>query len=596
MDKKEYVRLDFQPGIVSNSTQYATEGGWFDGDKVRFYGGKPRAIGGWINVNGVQSSATYDGITRGLHSWTDYTGNSYVAIGTHKRLQVWDRSQTFIDITPIRLTQALTNNFNTSSGSAEVLISATGHGGSNNDIIAIVSATISIGNTIVLSSAGTSTEYTAIVSSANIVRVCVVSAATSTLAGGGGTAQLVWYLPVGRQHNQLGTGWGAGAYGVSSWGTERGSGVLQILRTWSLDTWGQTLVAAPKGGSLYQWGLNTNSRASVITAAPSIIDYMFVSPEDQHLICLGTHDTGGTYNPLLVRWCSQANLNDWATSATNTAGSKTLSGKGKLISGIRTPNQMLLFTDNALYAMTFIGPPLTFGFSFLGDGCGLVAPHAAVVVDGRVYWMSQESFFMYDGGIVPLTCPVRDKVFGMINAQQKTKVWAARNSRFHEVLFFYQSTDATEIDRYVSFNYIDNAWAYGTLARTAWIDQDILSNPVAAGTDGKLYYHESGVSADGGPLSNFIESGFIDIKDGTDIMFVDRFIPDFNVTTGQTNITLKFAKYPNSTPVQKTFTTNAQTLSKGVRGRGRHMAIRVSSNGAWIYGSPRVRVKTDGEN
>lgn len=604
MDDKQLVRLDFKPGLESNQTQYAAEGAWFDGDKVRFYQGKPETIGGWINVHGAGASTAFDGIARGIHTWTDNVGVNYVAIGTHRRLYVWDKSSNFIDITPIRANTALTDNFNTSTGSAEVLITATGHGGNNGDIIAIVSASISIGNTIILSSVGTTVEYTAIVSDANTVRLSVVSAATSTLVQGGSTAQLIWYLPVGRLNNTPGTGWGGGAWGVSTWGTARSSGVLQILRTWSLDSWGQTLVASPRGGALYHWGINTNTRASVITAAPSIIDFMIVSPEDQHIICLGTHDEAGAYNPMIVRWNSQGNLTDWTASATNTAGTKTLSGKGKLISGIKARNQILLFTDNSLYSMAHQGAlvgntaiSLTFDFSFLGGNCGIVAPHAAVLADGRVFWMSHNQFFVYDGAIIPIPCPVRDKVFDIIDHQQMTKTFAGQIAKFNEVIWFFQSMSSTEIDRYVAFNYMENTWSYGTLTRTAWIDQDNFDNPMGTGTDSKLYYHETGVSADGGALANYVESGYIDLGDGTDLLFVDKFLPDFNVSIGNIGVSFKFSKFPNQTPVEKgPVNVGNTTKQKGVRGRGRQMAIRVSSNNHWRYGSPRVRVKPDGEH
>ena len=596
MDNKEYIRLDFLPGVTSNITQHAIEGGWYDSDKVRFRDGKPRSIGGWVDVNGVASTVTFQGKARGLHTWTDYTGIDYVAFGTDKKLYIWKQSSNFVDITPVRTSTNLSNNFNTSVSSNLVLITATGHGGADGDIIAIVSATISLGNTILLTSAGVSTEYTAIVSNANTFWVSTASVATSALSQGGGTAILLWYLPIGRTDATPGLGWGAGAWGVSTWGTARGTGILQPLRTWALDSWGQTLVAAPHHLALYQWGLSETTRASVITAAPSIIDFLVVSPEDQHVICVGTHDESGTYNPLLVRWCSQGNLTDWATSATNTAGSKTLSGKGKLVSAMRGIHQILLFTDTALYSMTHQGPPLTFAFDIIGDNCGIIAPHARVFADGRAFWMGHKQFFYYDGAVHPLKCPVRNMVFDILHEDQASKTYAGHNSQFNEITWFFQSLSASEVDRYVSYNYVQDCWYYGTLARTSWMDADIFTRPVAAGTDGKLYFHESGVSANGDELNSYIESGFMNIKDGTEISFVDAFVPDFEVSAGSLNVTLRMNKYPQQTPTNKgPIPINSTTGKKGIRARGRQLAVRVSGNGKWVYGSPLIRIKSDGE-
>ena len=599
------VRVDFKPGINRELTAYSGTGGWYDADMVRFRYSRPEKIGGWQDVNGVGASATFNGTCRNLWNWTALDGAQYTGIGTNTKLEVW-LSPTYSDITPIRVSLSATSIFSTSAGSTDVIVSIVGHGATQGSSVFFTSVNTTVGGVAFTG------EYvvTSVIGSDSFT-VSVTTAAAATSASGGGPTTGYFLLNIGTTDSQQGTGYGTGSYGRGGYGTAATatSGPLLRLRTWSLDNWGEDLVACPRPqGAIYYWDKTsgTDVRAYQVTSAPTQADYVIVSPEDRHLIALGTLDAAtSAYNPLYIRWCSQENINDWAASSTNTAGDKLLSGATRITGVQRARGQILIWTEDALYGMQHAGPPFTFAFNHLGAGCGLMGPNGMVEVGGRTFWMADQKFMIYDGAAPrPIKCDVLRHVFDNLDTAQLDKITAASNAEFNEVIWFYQSTSATEVDKCVAYNYLEDLWWIGTLARTAWADRGVYGQPIGAGADGHLYFHEVGTDANGSALAAHIESNEFDMSDGQQVIFNDRMIPDFSdrdgsALTGNLDYSIKYRPYPGATQQTKgPYTVSAATQKVDHRVRGRQIAIRVDSSGtgqSWRFGSLRFRIAPDGE-
>lgn len=603
LPEPELKQIDFKPGINRELTRYAGRGGWYDGDKIRFRKGKPERIGGWVNINGADSSVTYEGIVRDMASWTALDNTRWAAWGTHKKIYIWDTASA-VDITPIVSSTVIAAGgiISTSANSIRVVVSLSAHPLFTGDFILISSQT-TIGENIFLSA--TNVEVSSI--DADSFAFDNTISATNTSLSAGTSVTLQFLLPTGYQSNTQGSGWGAGVWGHSNgWGVSAPSGGTTLqLRRWSMDIWGEDLVANPAGYQIYHWDKTsgTSARLSAISGGPSRSEFIIVSPEDQHLISLGVPDiTTSVYDPLYLRWCSQGNLSDWNPSATNTAGDKRLSGGTKIVGALRARGGIMLWTDHDLYLMQFIGGDFVFDFSYLGEG-GLIGPHAATEAAGRLFWMSQERFMMFDGAIHTLDCSVLRYVFDNLDLDQTDKVYSGENPAWGEVLWFYQSTSSTdgEIDRYVCYNYLENVWTIGALQRTAWIDPHVFGYPLAAGGDGYIYYHEYGASANGSAFTCYLESNVIDLDGGQQLMFMDRIVPDItnrigNPMMGNLTLTLQMQKYLNSTTVSKgPYTVSAGTQKIDMRARGRHATLRVDACCCWRLGTLRFRLVPDGE-
>lgn len=602
----ELVKLTIRPGINKETTQYGAEGSWYDADKVRFRYGFPEKIGGWEHVNGKGDSTTFTGIARALINWPANDGTPYTALGTDKKLQLW-QGGAFYDITPIVASVVgASANIHLTSADSFTLVSLTGHSFQKDDFVLFYTSPASAGGIDltreieIVSVVDANSFYTSLAVPSSITSVVPVSLNYDRL------------LSPGRRDSAMGFGWGAATYSHSGgWGSPAPTGTQITLRHWSLDNWGEDLVACPRAQALYQWveASGTDVRAIRVSGAPDQIDHIIVSPEDRHLIAFGTQEFGtSTYDPTLIRWCSQEDLNDWNPVATNTAGGKKLSGSQKIVATLRTRAQILIWTENALYSMRHVGEPVIFAFDVIGTGFGIASPNAAVEAGGRVFWMDREHFVVYDGASPrQLPCTVLRYIFDNIDTTQYDKVFAGVNSAFSEVIWLYQSLSSTtgDVDRYAIYNYVEDHWTVGSISRTTWVDSGIYEKPVATGVDSKLFYHELGSDADGGSLSTLLESSEFDIGDGTKMMFTDRIIPDYSSRdgtplAGNLTFTLTGRRYPNSSELitKGPYVVSAGTQFIEYRLRARQMSFKVESSGtesSWRLGAVRLRIAPDGE-
>jgi len=615
------TKLQIAPGIDKQNTEYGAEGKWVDGDNVRFRYGQPEKIGGWTKV----TSDALLGATRAILTYSDLKGVNYAIYGTNKKVYAYSDSE-YADITPTRATgTGNITQFETTDESTTVIVTDADHGALVGDFVTIASVSGAVGG---ISAANLQGEFEIqTVPSANTYTIVAGGAATSSTTGA--TANATYQINTGQPTSIYGYGWGAGTWNASTWDTSRegltgAEGVLLQSSKWTFDNWGEDVLAQKFDGSIYYWdtsaGLSSNlaSRTNV-SGAPTKSKFMLVSGDDRHVICFGTETTIGTTSTqdnMFIRWSDQESTTTWTPTATNTAGSQRLTDGNQINTAVRSRGAILIYTDTALYQMQFIGPPFTFGFKQLGSNCGAVGINSAVDVSGISYWMGNDSFFMFDGAVKKIPCSVQDYVFDDINNNALGDVFCAVNSDFNEVIWFYPSSNSTQIDRHVTYNYAENLWYIGTLSRSSWADRGVYPNPYAAEFDASdttttistingvkegrtfIYAHEEGVNDDGSAINCHIESGDIDIADGDNFMSISRFIPDFKNQVGEVDVTVKSRAYPATTQTTHgPFAIATSTTKKDTRIRGRQLALRVSSDAVddkWRYGTLRFDAKPDG--
>ena len=617
------TKFNFKPGINKQDSDLGSEGGWKDSDMVRFRYGQPEKIGGWSLV----TSDTLIGAARGQFAWTDLDGVKFDALGTDRKLYIYSEGQ-FLDITPIRLSADITSVFETTNGSTTVTVNHTSHGASAGDFVTFSSTSAAVGG---ITAATLDAEHEIIsVPNSNQYTVVAGSAATSDVTSGTANCTAAYQIPIKREFSSPGAGWNAGPWNDSTWNTERATSVVIFAGgQWTFANFGEDLLSWQQNGKLYTWdtsgGMTSTNRATAVSGAPTANRLGLMTTPDRHVVCFGTETTIGTtstQDDLFVRWADQESKTDWTPTATNTAGSQRLSGGSRIESALLTKQQVLIWTDTTLFSMRFVGPPFTFGFSNLGTNCGTVGPHSAVDVSGTTYWMSKDSFFMYDGTVRKIPCTVEDYVFDDINLAQNNEVFAASNSKFNEVTWFYTTEDGSQIDRYVTFNYMENLWYTGTLARTSWVDTGIYDLPyatkytadstasatptVSGVTDGRsfLFKHETGTNdvIDGSTsnaITAYIESSDFDMGDGEDMIFIRKMVPDFKAHSGTVNLQLKVRDYPNGTQTTKDAEAITTSTTKiNTRARGRQAAIKIysDSTGAnWRFGTLKMDLQGDGK-
>lgn len=615
-----FLKLQFRPGINREVTPYADEGGWYDCDKVRFRMGYPESIGGWERI----SSNQFLGSCRALHAWTALDNTTYIGVGTNLKYYVM-RGTDFFDITPIRSTTAAGDvTFSATSGSAVIEVSDTAHGALLNDFVTF-SGAVSLGGTITAAILNAEHQITRIIDG-DTYEVTVSIAANASDTGNGGAAVVgVYQINVGLDTSIVGTGWGAGTWSAGAWGAPASTAIPGAqLRLWSHDNYGEDLVMNVRDGGIYYWdesgGLNSRAVAlsslSGANRAPTVARDIVVSDRDRHLLAFGCDDefSPGTQDPLLIRFCDQENIAQWQTLPTNTAGSLRISTGSEIVSAIKTKQQILVFTDVSLHTVQYIGPPFTFGLAEVSQNVSIASQNAAVAVNDTVYWMGKNQFYVYNGNVQEIPCTVKEYVFDDLNQFQIQKIAAGHNTEHGEIWWFYPSENSNNVDKYVIYNYLQNIWYYGNLARTAWIGRGVFAYPVAAGTDGYLYYHEFGIN-DGSQnpsvgIDAYIQSNAFDLGDGDNFMSVWRLIPDitFRNSDGspQATITLKTQDFPGggflieeSGSVVRSATVPVEkfTTQQYIRLRGRAMAFRIESNQyntSWRLGAPRIDVRPDG--
>ena len=609
----ELKKFDFKQGFNRETTQYAEEGSWFDGDRVRFRAGRPE------NLRGYQTRAlasTFDGSARDLITWSDSSGTSRIVFGTPDKLYEQDGDQLY-DITPIVTAVTLTNCFGTSLGSTRVCCSDAGHNQQTGNYVFFTSSAafnaVSLqGNVYPITS----------VASANVFTISVSSAADAT-GSDVGSATFQYYLPTGFSVVAAGFGYGAALYQATvcasntrAWNEAASSGVPFNVTQWSLDNWGEDIVANRSGSNIFYWDVNASTipgqvHAASITTSPISVNSILVSPNDRHLIAFGTNEysatatVSGTFNPMLVRWSDQDDKSNWVPAADTTAGEVVLTDGTKIIGAKRSKNAINIWTDNSLWTMAFVGPPFTFRFTQAGSNCGMVGPHAGIDFNGVTYWMGFGNFYRFSGQVETLPCTVRRFIFDDINQTYYTKVYAGTNSEFNEIIWLYPSGDGTECDKYVIYNPVDNYWVYGTMFFTTFADKEVFGNTITTGVTaaGNNIYNNEPVSvfvgANNETLSSFVESADFDIADGNAIMFMNRVIPDYEmVNGGKIKMKITTQQFPEaSEEVTKEFDITNATQKVDFRSRGRQAKVRVScdSNGtSWRWGSLRLALQGDG--
>jgi hypothetical protein len=633
-------KLQFTPGINREVTSYTNEGGWFDSDYVRFQKGFPEKIGGWQK----RSSNSFLGSCRALLPWVSLTLDQYLGVGTNLKYYI-DEGGYYNDITPIRTTTAAGDvTFAATNGSSDVVVSDTDHGAVVNDFVAF-SGAATLGGTItagVLNQEYYVTEVvdadsykivarTADTSIADItvsgqLTPTLVSANSSDSGDGGASVVGAYQINTGLDFGVSGAGWGAGTWSRGTWGSASSDAIVtNTLRLWSHDNFGEDLLINVRNGGIYYWDKTNGIGARAVSLGslpaanltPTVAKQILVSDRDRHILVFGcdTEENPGVQDPLAIRFSSQESLTDWQSTATNTAGELRLGSGSEIVRALETRQQILVFTDTTLYSMQFLGPPFTFGVSTLSENLTIAGPNAAIAVDDNVFWMGRSEFYAYSGAVQRLPCTVRDFVFSDLNESQLSKVNAALNTKHAEIWWFYPSANSDEVDKYVVYNYLEQVWYYGSLARTAWVDRGIFDYPFAANTDGFIYEHEIGFD-DGttdpvSPINAYIQSSPVDIGDGEKFMLLRRMIPDVDFKSSTAlvpavQITLDVKNAPDGTYARTQTNSFVKTQSAVVddrteqlyfRLRGRQMRFRMGSDELgvdWRLGSPRLDIRPDG--
>ena len=615
------TKLVFRPGINRETTAYANEGGWWDGNLVRFRAGKPESIGGWTRYTRTQMLGT----GRSLLTWTALDGTIYTGMGTNLKYYVV-RGSNLNDITPIReTTTAGAVTFAATNGSAVITVTDSGNGVYLNDFVTF-SGAVSLGGNITATILNAEHQVTQVVNT-NTYRITVSVAANASDSGNGGASVVGAYqINTGLDTSVYGTGWSTGAWSRGTWGSGTNTAISGAqLRIWSQDNYGEDLIISVHDGGIYYWDKSGGLAARAVAledlagaqAAPTIAKTVIVSERDRHVIAFGCDPEAapGVQDPLIIRFSDQENPAEWRTLPTTTAGELRIGTGSEIIGAIQTKQQIIVFTDVSVHAMQYIGDPFTFGLQEVSSSVSIISPNAMAAVGDTVFWMGKNEFYAYDGAVVQVPCDVKEYVFSGLNIQQQLKVYAGHSSSFSEVWWFYPSANSQENDSYVVYNYEQKVWYYGTMARTAWQDRNVLSFPTAISTDGYVYYHENGLNdASVNPpaaLTPYIESSVIDMGDGDQFMFATRIIPDltFRNSTNAAptaTMTLKARNFPGGAyfasdvdPVTKTASLPVEQFTNElyVRLRGRSMSIKIESNQtdtAWRLGDPRLDLRTDG--
>ena len=611
------LRLFLKPGIDKQNTEYGAEGGWVDGDYVRFRYGLPEKMGGWTAFG--NTTVNFVGSVSEIFTWNALNGSPYAALGTNRKVYVF-YGGAWADITPIRASGACT--FTTTSGSTTVVVNDAAHGAIEGDFVTF--DTVS-GNPGGITNASLTNEFEIqeVLTNGTYTIVSPTSATSTVATAGAATA--TYQINVGADISFVDFGWGTGTWGLSTWGTPRpaSTGLSLLARVWQFDNFGEKLILQLVDGGIYEWlpsgGLGT--RATAISGAPTKSKYALVSTPDRHLVCFGTESTLGdptSQDPMFVRFSSQEDVNDFVATATNTAGGQRLTDGNEIISALRSRGQILIWTDTSIHGQQFLGPPYTFGFQQLGANCGIISPHSAADVNGVAYWMSKDAFFVFDGSVKKIPCTVQDYVFEDLNIAQATAVNVGINTQFNEVTWFYPSLSSDYVNRFVTYNYMENVWSVGTMSRTAWTDIGTFDKPLATEYDpadneatittiygltagrSHLYNQEDGVDANGVAIEAYIYSGYFDIGDGDQMLLMQKFIPDFKRQVGELIVRLLLRPYPQASAVASSldpYPITPTTQFVSTRARGRQIQLRIESDelgGWWRYGTLRVDVQPDG--
>ena len=639
-------KLQFRPGINKEVTNYTGEGGYFECDKIRFRSGMPQKIGGWVQLSFIQ----FLGTCRSLWNWVTLNGDNLASVGTNLKFYL-EKGGGYYDITPIRKTvspmlgpqpPATGNPFVATTGSATIVVTDVSHGCADGDFVTF-SGAVSLGGNITAAILNQEYQIAYISSSQYSIQARAVSfvntpgapvlANASDTGGGGNAVVAVYQIQTGQNIYTAGNGWGASFWGRLTWGSGAALTVGQQLRLWTQDNYGEDLVFAPRGGQPYYWNATNGVTTRGVTLAsestsegflgqfvPTQTNQIVASAIQRFVICFGSNSYDSTnantsFDPMIVRWSDQENPYEWVPAATNQSGEFRLSNGSFILAARNTRQEILIWTDSAIYSMQYLGPPFVWGFNIIQDNISLMGPNAVITANNITYWMGTDKFYFYDGRVQTLPCSLRTFVFNRLNKDQAWQCHVGYNEEFNEIWWFYPSTGSSVIDSYVIYNIIENSWYYGTMGRTAWLRSGLRKYPFAADYNGRLLYHEASVDDEAGntpqPIVSYIQTSDFDIGDGHNFGFVWRILPDLTFsgsTAANPQVTLTVKPRVNSgTPYG---TTNSPTVTRTAsfpveeytgqvytRIRGRQMAFRIDSAALgvqWQLGSPRIDIRPDG--
>ena len=645
------VEFKFKPGIDKQQTEAGAENRWVDSDNVRFRYGLPEKVGGWSSL----VTDTIVGVARKQHAFVDNDGNRYVALGTDKFLLIYFEGQLY-DITPLKTT--LTSaTIATTNGSPTCTITKAAHGIAVGDIVQLDSVTLPGGTGFSNADFEDKNFQVISVPTTGTFTINQSSNASGTVSTGG-SLSIKPYEPVGPREQTYGYGWGMDPWSNGNWGeAAAASDVTLEPGLWSLDNFGEVLVATILNGKTFTWDSGISQRLTTrastttnnfaTTNNPTKTRVTLISPTTRHLIHLGTETIVGTpdsQDDMFIRFSDQEDINTYSPSATNTAGTQRLQDGTKIIGALKAKEVILIWTDNALYTMKFIGAPFTFAVEQVGTNCGLIGQNAVIEIDGAAFWLSPKGFFLYDGTVKSLPCTVEDFVFDNFDTTKGQQVSAGLNNLFTEITWYYPSATSDYNDKYVVFNFGESpgvpggVWYTGTEARTSWMDATIYPNPYATKYDanasgtfpaiigesglGQTTYFEHEVGTDQvnpngttTTVTSLIESYDIDLQSrqrdakgratgpqvaGEVFLAVRRFVPDFKTLQGNSKISLDIKRYPQQTSTVSThspFTVNSNTTKKDTRARGRFVSLKIENINAsesWRFGTFRLDIQPDG--
>jgi len=624
--------IDFQPGINKEATDYSAQGGWVDGNLIRFRKGRVEKIGGWAQL-GTQY---FLGLCRALHSWISLSGTKFLGLGTTWKYYV-EEGNAYNDITPIRVTTSAGDvTFAASNGFSTITITDTAHGAVTNDFVTF-SGAASLGGVII--PAVLNQEYQILlVTGVNTYQITAKDAAGNTIAAngsdtanGGSSVVGAYQINVGLDVYVGSSGWGVGTWGAGGWGSASTISSINQLRIWTHDNFGENLIINPRGAGIYEWIENSGVSVRAVSLAgrsgarqvPTVGLQVITSETDRHLVVLGADPVSsgartGAIDPMLVVFSSAEDELDFEPTTTNSAGDVRLSSGSFIVGGLKSRQEILVWTDTSLYSMTFIGPPLTFAVNLVNEGAGLLSPNAAANSPSGVFFASKTGFNFYNGSVQRLPCTVQEYVFNDIDLNQAFKSFMSINSRYNEIWFFYPSIeDGTgEISRYVTYNYLEQTWAIGNMRRYGWLDAGIEDLPIAAAqSSGQslLYNHETGYDDGLEPMAGvYIESADIDISAGEYDVFMKKMIPDMAFVTDAgisnspaMNIVVKRRNFPGQSLITDSTTKVTPTSTfTSLRTRARQVVFRFESDDdnatvdqkgyKWRLGSTRVDLQQSG--
>jgi hypothetical protein len=634
------IDFKFKPGIDKQDTTVGAEQRWVDSDNVRFRYGLPEKVSGWASL----VTNTMVGVARREFAFVDLSGNRYVAIGTDKFLIIYFEGQLY-DITPLKATLSSATIATDGSTAVCTVTTGTNHNLSAGDIVLIDNVTLPGGTGYADSDFENKLFQVTGITSATVFTI--TQSTDSTGAASGGSIDIKPYEQVGPAEQSYGYGWGIDTWGTGAWGeAASASNVSLEPGLWSLSNYGQVLVATIANGKTFTWNsgdaARLTTRASTTTSGfettnnPTATRVTLISPTTRHLIHLGTETTIGdttTQDDMFIRFSDQENINDYTPTAINSAGSQRLQDGTKIVGSLKAKETILIWTDNALYTMKFIGAPFTFGFEQVGTNCGLIGKNAAVEIDGVAFWMSANGFFMFDGTVKSMPCSVEDYVYDQIDTTKGQQIYAGIDNLHTEVVWYYTTTNSDYNNQYVIYNYGESAnyglpvWYTGNEARTTWIDATVYPNPIATKFNSTetgtfpVIVGESGlgqtvlfeqhvgtdqVNPDGTTttVSSYIKSFDFDLNlqgtSGEVFLAMRRFVPDFKDLQGNALVTLAVKRYPqdsDTTTSLSPFTITSSTEKKDTRARGRFCNIKIENNDVsetWRFGTLRLDLQPDG--